>query len=110
MPSPSFDNDALAAAARQFAGLVAAQAPFGVERIEITLCGRGPIDRLFALEAALSMAWPKTLRQPPYDIVSSTGEIGPSRGLTLRAFDARGAEVLRRAYDVEPKPVAAAHV
>ncbi len=109
MPSPNFDNDALAAATRQFAHLVAAETRAHVERIEITLCGRGPVDRLFALEAALSLAWPKNLRQPPYDLVASTGELGPSAGLTLRAFDAQGGEVLRRAYDVEPKPLAAAH-
>jgi hypothetical protein len=109
MPNADFDHDALAAAARQFANLIAEQSPRGVERIQITLCGRGPVDRLFALEAALSTAWPKSFRQPPYDIVSNTGELGVDVGLTLRAFDARGAEVLRCAYDVEPKRAATVH-
>ena len=110
MPSQPFDDEALAAAASQFARLLAADpAAREAERIEVTLCGRGPIERLFVLEAGLIAAWPKGLRRPPHDLVSSTGELGPSSGLILRALGADGAELFRRVYDVEAKPRTAAH-
>ena len=115
MPSPSaFDPFAAAAAARRFADLLAADpAHRAVQRIEVTLTGRGPIERLFALEAALLEAWPDTAPRPAHDLVSSTGEMGPCAALILRAFGQDGAEVLRRNYDLdatETKRGAAARV
>jgi hypothetical protein len=105
MPSPSeFDNAAVAAAARQFAHLLDAETRLdGVERIEVTLSGRGSIDRLFALEAALIAQWPQGLRRPAHDLVCDTGELAPSdaqSALTLRALGLDGAVVLRRVYDI----------
>jgi hypothetical protein len=102
VPRPNaFDQNALAAV-RSFADRLAAH-PRGeaASRIEITLCGRGPIERLFAVEAALLAGWPRSLRRPAQDLVSSTGELGPSAGLTLRAIGDDGAEVLRKTYDIE---------
>jgi hypothetical protein len=110
MPSQPFDADALAAAARQFARLLAADpAAREAARIEVVLCGRGPIERLFVLEAGLIAAWPKGLRRPPHDLVASTGELGPASGLTLRALGVGGVVLLRRVYDIEAKPRAAAN-
>jgi hypothetical protein len=110
MSSSPFDAVALADATRQFARQLAAQ-PGGcdAERIEVTLCGRGPIDRLFALEAGLLAAWPKDVRRPPHDLVADTGELRPAAELTLRALGVGGAELLRRDFAVEAKPKAAAH-
>jgi hypothetical protein len=104
VPSLScFDHNAVAAAARHFADLLAADPQADeVRRIEVTLTGRGPIERLFALEAALLDAWPDTAPRPAHDLVSSTGELGPSGALTLRAFGQDGAEMLRRTFDLEP--------
>lgn len=102
VPRPNaFDQNALDAV-RSFAGRLAAH-PRGsnASRIEITLCGRGPIERLFAVEAALLAGWPRDLRRPSQDLVSSTGELGPPAGLILRAIGEDGAEVLRRTYDIE---------
>jgi hypothetical protein len=110
MPSPSaFDSSAVAAAARGFAEHLAADPrAASVGRIEVTVCGRGPIERLFAVEAALLEAWPAHLLRPPHEVVSSTGELRAAAALTLRALDGDGAEVLRRVYDVElVKPGAA---
>jgi hypothetical protein len=101
---PAFDNAAVADAARQFANLLGADRSLdGVERIEITLSGRGPIERLFAVEATLLAHWPEALRRPAHDLVSSTGELAPSdeqAALTLRAIGLDGVVVLRRVYDV----------
>ncbi|MDR3510586.1 MAG: hypothetical protein P4L73_03050 [Caulobacteraceae bacterium] len=115
MPNPlSFDNAAVASATRQFANRLGADRRFdSVERIEVTLSGRGPIERLFAVEAALLAHWPEGLRRPPHDLVSSTGELSPAdeqAGLTLRAFDPEGAVVLREVYDIGAagKPLKAA--
>lgn len=98
------DNAAVAKATRAFARRLGAdQALAGVERIEVTLNGRGPIERLFAVEATLLAAWPEGVRRPPHDLVSSTGELAARderTGLTLRAFDPEGAVVLREVYDV----------
>ena len=104
MPSLShFDNAAVAAATRRFAELIAAiPKAEAVRRIEVTLTGRGPIERLFALEAALLDCWPDSAPRPAHDLVSSTGELGPSAALTLRAFGQDGAEMLRRTFDLEP--------
>jgi hypothetical protein len=103
---PAFDPSAVAAAARRFADQLAVH-PGGraVQRIEVTLTGRGPIERLFALEAALLDAWPDTAPRPAHDLVSSTGELGPSAALTLRAFGRDGAEVLRRNFDLDAAPL-----
>jgi len=104
VPSPSsFDQTAVAAAARRFADLLAADPRIdSVRRVEVTLCGRGPIERLFAVEAALVAAWPSAVRRPAHDLVSSTGELGPSAALTLRAIGPDGGEVLRGVYDLDP--------
>jgi hypothetical protein len=103
VPNASLHHQtAVAAAARRFADLLAADPKgAGVRRIEVTLCGRGPIERLFDLEAALLAAWPSTAPRPAHDLVSSTGEMGPSAGLTLRAFGQDGMEVLRRDFDLD---------
>jgi hypothetical protein len=98
---PAFDPSAAAAAARRFADLLAADPARAIHRIEVTLTGRGPIERLFALEAALLDAWPDTAPRPAHDLVSSTGEMGPCAALTLRAFGQDGAEVLRRNFDLD---------
>lgn len=95
---------ALSRAAQDFARrLGAGRALDRVERIEVTLSGRGPIERLFAVEAALVAHWPADLRRPPRDLVSSTGELArddEQSGLTLRALGAEGAVVLREVYDL----------
>ena len=105
MPHPSsFDSAALARAARDFAGRLDAERRLdSVERIEVTLNGRGPVERLFAVEAALVAHWPASLRRPPQEVVSSTGELSgedEQAGLTLRALDPQGAVVLREVYDL----------
>jgi hypothetical protein len=103
MPSPSpFDPATVAAAVRGFADRLAADAKFDtVDRIQITLCDRGSIERLFAVEAALVSAWPSAMRRPAHELVSDTGEMGAADGLTFRALGPDGAEVLRRVYAVE---------
>jgi hypothetical protein len=108
-----FDNAAVAVAACRFADLIAANPKAeAVRRIEVTLTGRGPIERLFALEAALLDCWPDSALRPACDLVSSTGELGPSAALTLRAFGQDGAEILRRTFDLESlkRAPAQAHV
>jgi hypothetical protein len=98
--STDVDPAALAAATRRFAHRLAADPRIGtVSRIEVTLCGRGSIERLFAVEAALVAAWPMGKRRPAHDLVSSTGEMGPSAALTLRAIGLDGEEVMRGVYD-----------
>ena len=87
---------------RRFADLLAVHPRLAaVGRIEVTLCGRGPVERLFAIEAALIAAWPSGLRCPAHDLVADTGEMGAAAGLTLRALSPGGAELLRRVYAVE---------
>jgi len=99
-----FDNAAVASAARQFARQLDADAALaGVERIEVTLSGRGPIERLFAVEAQLLAQWPQGLYRPAHDLVSDTGELaaaGQPSDLTLRAIGLDGVVVLRRVYDI----------
>lgn len=105
MPNPHpLDSAALSRAAQDFARRLGAGRDLDqVERIEVTLAGRGPIERLFAVEAALVAHWPADLRRPPRDLVSSTGELSredEQSGLTLRALGAEGAVVLREVYDL----------
>jgi hypothetical protein len=105
VPAPSsFDHAAVAFAARQFTDLLGPERR--IERIEVTLSGRGPIERLFAVEAALLAQWPQALSRPAHDLVASTGELAPAAeqaALTLRAFSPGGAVVLQRIYDVRPR-------
>ena len=103
MPSPSpFDPTAVATAVRRFADLLAAEARFDtVGRIQVTLCGRGSIERLFAVEAALVSAWPSALRRPAHELVCDTGEMGAADGSISWALGPDGAELLRRVYAVE---------
>ncbi len=98
----AFDPSAVAQAARRFADiLVADPGVDAVDHIEVTLCGGGPIDRLFAVEAALAAAWPGATRRPAQRLASSTGEHGANSRLVLRALGRDGAELLRRVSDLE---------
>jgi hypothetical protein len=103
MPSSSpFDPSRVAAAVQRFADLLIADACVEtVGRIQVTLCGRGSIERLFAVEAALISAWPGALRRPAHELVCDTGEMGAAAGLTFRALGWDGAELLRRVYVVD---------
>lgn len=96
MTRPLTDNLAAADALRCFADLIAADARAAVvRRIEVTLHGRGPIERLFALEAALAALWPGG----GCVLTFSPARASPPT-LSLRALDHTGAEVVRAAYPV----------
>jgi hypothetical protein len=108
-PAP-FDPAAVAEAARRFsAALEVHPRARAIRRIEATLHGRGPVERLFAVEAVLASAWPRALGGPSAVLVSSTEVVREAETLILRALDACGAEVLRGGYALAGKPKASVH-
>jgi len=77
---PAFDPAAIAAAARGFAQLLAAERGLdGIGRIEVILCGRGPIERLFMAEAALLDACRRRCAARPMTWCHRPARWGPPR-------------------------------
>jgi len=96
LPISDPDTADLRCAARQFAGALAAEALLdATARVEARL-NAGDADALFAVDEALSAAWPRDGSSPPrHEVIWASGG---SPDLRLSAFDAAGRVLLRRSY------------
>ncbi|HEX3364516.1 hypothetical protein [Phenylobacterium sp.] len=83
-------------AARQFAGALAAEALLhATARVEARL-NADDAGSLFAVDEALSSAWPPDGASPPrHEVIWAAGG---AQDLRLSAFDAAGRVLLRRSY------------
>jgi hypothetical protein len=102
------DTTAIRRAARQFTKALAAEAVLHVTaRVEAQLNADGT-GSLFAVDEALSSAWPKDRATPPrHEVIWAAG--GP-RDLRLSAFDATGRVLLRRSYAAGARRKGGGHV
>ncbi|THD62078.1 hypothetical protein [Phenylobacterium sp.] len=106
--NPDPQIQAIRRAARRFTDALAAERMLhATARVEVWFSADAPAS-LFALDEALTSAWPQAEgARPRHEMVWASGR---GDGLRLSAFDAAGRVLLRRSYQAAGERKGAGHV
>ena len=103
--APELDRRAVAAMIGRFARSLSADGLVGrAARLETRLHWPGSPDALFALEAAMTAAWPHDCAtRPMHELIWIAGAKALGGWVKIRAFDAEGRLLLDRRYGPQPE-------